>query len=120
MTSIKSKHERKNCPRCGAGFECRVGDVLRCQCSEVQLSEAADEFLSKTHYDCLCKNCLAEINRLVSRAQRHPFPTRPEMLQEGIHYYRENGRWVFTEFYHVLRGYCCGSGCRHCAYGYEK
>jgi hypothetical protein len=23
---------------------------------------------------------------------------------------------VFTEKYHLLRGYCCNSGCKHCPY----
>ncbi len=36
---------------------------------------------------------------------------------EGEDYYVENGCWVFTAAYHVKRGYCCGSGCRHCPYG---
>jgi hypothetical protein len=27
---------------------------------------------------------------------------------------------VFTEFYHILKGYCCENGCRHCAYGFKK
>jgi hypothetical protein len=33
-------------------------------------------------------------------------------------YYIENNRVVFTEYYHLKRGYCCGShnGCRHCPY----
>lgn len=31
-------------------------------------------------------------------------------------FYMENGRKVMTEEYHIRRGYCCGSGCRHCAY----
>jgi hypothetical protein len=33
-------------------------------------------------------------------------------------YYIENGRVVFTEKYHLERGYCCNSvgGCRHCPY----
>jgi len=31
-------------------------------------------------------------------------------------YYLENGRVVFTPKYHLERGYCCGSGCRHCPY----
>lgn len=37
---------------------------------------------------------------------------------EGVHYYLENGRVVFTEKYHLDRGYCCKSigGCRHCPY----
>lgn len=37
-------------------------------------------------------------------------------LIEGLTYYVEHGRWVFTEQYHLLRGICCGSGCRHCPY----
>ena len=31
-------------------------------------------------------------------------------------YYLENGKVVFTPKYHIDRGYCCGSGCRHCPY----
>ena len=31
-------------------------------------------------------------------------------------YYEENGLMVFTARYHLKRGYCCGSGCRHCPY----
>lgn len=35
---------------------------------------------------------------------------------EGTHYYLEEGRVVFTEKYHLDRGYCCGTGCRHCPF----
>ena len=31
-------------------------------------------------------------------------------------YYLENGKVVFTPKYHIQRGHCCGSGCRHCPY----
>ncbi|MBK9735257.1 MAG: hypothetical protein IPO92_09930 [Saprospiraceae bacterium] len=31
-------------------------------------------------------------------------------------YYIENGLMVFTEKYHLNRGYCCVSGCRHCPF----
>jgi len=27
---------------------------------------------------------------------------------------------VFTEAYHLKRGYCCKNGCRHCPYGFKK
>jgi hypothetical protein len=41
-------------------------------------------------------------------------------LIENIDYYIENGKWVFTEKYHLDRGYCCRpnqeKGCRHCPY----
>ena len=35
---------------------------------------------------------------------------------EGVDYYVEDGRWVFTAEYHRRRAYCCRSGCRHCPY----
>ena len=31
-------------------------------------------------------------------------------------YYFEDALLVFTAAYHLKRGYCCGSGCRHCPY----
>lgn len=43
-------------------------------------------------------------------------------LKEGEHYYidKNTGLLVFTDKYHLLRGYCCKSGCRHCPYGNRK
>lgn len=32
------------------------------------------------------------------------------------HYYMDGTRLVFTEQYHIDRGYCCGNNCRHCPY----
>ncbi len=31
-------------------------------------------------------------------------------------FYYENGVMVFTESYHLRRGYCCSNGCKHCPY----
>ena len=31
-------------------------------------------------------------------------------------YLSEEGFVVFTEAYHLKRGYCCQSGCKHCPY----
>ncbi len=40
---------------------------------------------------------------------------------EGIHYYiNEDGFFVLTEQYLLERGYCCGNGCKHCPYNYER
>jgi hypothetical protein len=33
-------------------------------------------------------------------------------------YYNEQGYIVLTEKYHLLKGFCCGNGCRHCPYTY--
>jgi len=35
---------------------------------------------------------------------------------EGEDFYREGAFVVFTARYHLRRGYCCESGCRHCPY----
>ncbi len=37
-------------------------------------------------------------------------------LQEGEDFYMDGPYFVFTANYHRKRGYCCGSGCRHCPY----
>ncbi len=41
---------------------------------------------------------------------------QPPPLEPGD-YYMEDGMMVFTAAYHLKRGSCCGSGCRHCPYG---
>jgi hypothetical protein len=39
-------------------------------------------------------------------------------LAEDDEYYFDGPYMVFTEAYHLRRGYCCYSGCRHCPYGF--
>lgn len=39
----------------------------------------------------------------------------PAPLEREDFYY-ENGLVVFTAAYHLKRGYCCNSGCRHCPF----
>ncbi len=41
-------------------------------------------------------------------------------LDPDDYYYSAEGYIVFTEKYHLKRGYCCGSGCRHCPYKKDK
>jgi len=36
-----------------------------------------------------------------------------------LYYVTKEGYRVFTEKYHLQRGYCCKSACKHCPYGYE-
>lgn len=115
-----TKHEEKYCPKCNNAFTCKVGDIVNCQCSGVTLSEEAQAFLTKTYFDCLCKDCLARINTDVKAARNYRFPAQKEMVIEGLHYYKEGNYVVFTELYHLLRGYCCGNGCRHCVYGFKR
>ncbi len=40
-------------------------------------------------------------------------------VEEGDYYLTPEGYRCFTEQYHLKRGYCCESGCRHCPYGFD-
>jgi hypothetical protein len=44
-----------------------------------------------------------------STEQHQRTPKQPD-------YYLEDGLLVYTAAYHLNRGSCCGSGCRHCPY----
>jgi len=35
---------------------------------------------------------------------------------EGVHFYLDSGKVVFTEAYFLQRGTCCGNKCRHCPF----
>ena len=41
-------------------------------------------------------------------------------IEDGDYYLTKEGYRCFTEQYHLKRGYCCKSGCRHCPYGFNK
>jgi hypothetical protein len=43
-------------------------------------------------------------------------PKAPPDLEPEDYYY-EGEYLVFTAAYHLKRGSCCGSGCRHCPWG---
>ena len=57
------KHEAKKCPRCEAGFECKVGDVTHCQCYGIALDQEERAFLEARYGDCLWPNCLLELKQ---------------------------------------------------------
>jgi len=72
--------------------------------------------------DCLCPKCLEEaIEKLRPRQsvdKRVEEAALPRLI-EGEDYYVEGATIVFTAGYHLRRGYCCKSGCRHCPYSDE-
>ena len=47
------------------------------------------------------------------------FSKRTNLSKED-YYVGEDGYIIFTESYHLKRGYCCKSGCKHCPFGYDK
>lgn len=55
------KHEPKACPRCSSVFECKVGNVEQCQCSNITMNDQTQKHIRETYADCLCINCLKEV-----------------------------------------------------------
>ena len=39
-----------------------------------------------------------------------------EKFEKDDYYFSDEGYIVFTEKYHLKRGYCCQNSCRHCPY----
>lgn len=56
-------HEIKSCQRCNAAFECKPGSITQCQCFEVQLTTEQRAYLEQRYHDCLCKNCLMQLQQ---------------------------------------------------------
>lgn len=82
-----------------------------------------------TAADCLCSSCLMQSIQskmssdvdtlavhLIAPEQATQFQNQP--LIEGLDYEVENGLWVFSRWFHLKRGTCCGNQCRNCPYGY--
>ena len=47
------------------------------------------------------------------------FSKRKDMDSKD-YYLSDDGYIVFTESYHLKRGYCCKSSCKHCPYDFKK
>ena len=42
-----------------------------------------------------------------------------DSLEKDEYYHSEEGYVIFTEKYHLKRGYCCNNICKHCPYKKE-
>jgi len=116
----------KQCSECQAEFGCGVASEIElggCWCQDLPAIMPLG-----TLSDCLCKTCLAKVigveiikqlNAAGSPKARlalaEPYRHQTELV-ENIDFTIEDGRYVFSEWYHLKRARCCGNGCRHCAY----
>jgi hypothetical protein len=55
------QHENKHCGRCQGSFECKVDNILECQCYGVSMSDEEKAFIAEKYSDCLCRACLEAI-----------------------------------------------------------
>lgn len=107
---------QQNCSLCKGPLVCNEADIANCACSKVNLLQETVDFLhNKTNHECLCNTCLQKFDEWIKFALNNPFPTRMSQMSP-VHFYTENGYFVFTEQYHVHKGNCCGNNCRHCVY----
>lgn len=123
------EHELKICPRCHTSFECKVSLIHECQCADVSLTEDSNNYIQVHYQDCLCRTCLLAIQEGIhqeSNTDQVPTPSdhhdhiNISPVPDEDYYINEKGQWVFTRHYHLKRGYCCKSGCKHCPYGFIK
>ena len=116
MSPERSPRE-KICSRCHAVFTCGpVQGDESCWCE--QLPHAP--LIADEQTDCFCSRCLSEAIVKLNGAETGPAAVVNQQslpqLREGEDYYLEGGAMVFTAAYHLKRGYCCESACRHCPY----
>ena len=70
--TIRNVATTKKCPRCGALFVCRHGEIEKCHCTAVTLSPTQREWLRKKYADCLCAECLNAMSRLSPEQEFQP------------------------------------------------
>ncbi|HEY5692024.1 MAG TPA: DUF5522 domain-containing protein [Cyclobacteriaceae bacterium] len=110
------------CNSCQTAFPCgNTNASSRCWC-HVYRPDIKPDVASP----CLCPSCLKErtlkgINRFIkefilSGKTIDMTKYKTDSNIQGIDYHTENGLMVFSEWYLLKRGYCCGKGCRHCPY----
>ena len=108
------------CAECGAAFRC--GDPSGgCWCAAFPKVMPL-----KPDARCLCPACLAKavaarIADLLSGLRHEDALALASQhaggnLIEHIDYTVENGDAVFTSWYLLKQGTCCGNGCRNCPY----
>jgi hypothetical protein len=111
-----SNERQKKCQQCNTSFACCIQN---CWCSSFpQIMEMTE------NGDCFCPDCLEVIiNEKIKKAdskKKLSFMSKEEMVEMEDYYYNEQGYWVFTEQYHLKRGYCCKNRCKHCPYEFKR
>jgi hypothetical protein len=111
----------KTCWRCSTEFSCGPqGGDENCWCDGRPAVKPRHEGA-----DCLCPACLdnevadqqpAPLGSANAERSFRDNEAARVSLVEGKDYYRDGSAIVFTAAYHLRRGACCGSGCRHCPY----
>ena len=115
--------KEQQCLQCGCEFACGADNSINtCWCqSYPPILEV------KAELACLCPACLKQ--EIVAKLPGYLHSLDHEQalalaqnyssnapLQEGIDYVMDNQLMVFSAWFHLKRGYCCGNGCVNCPY----
>lgn len=109
----------KKCIKCSNLFECaKAGE---CWCAVLPSFMPADN-----NADCYCRDCLIDLHnekietlinsKPVSQILKIASNYYGHELLEKLDYTLEEGRWIFTKWFLLKRGFCCDNGCRNCPY----
>jgi hypothetical protein len=128
---------KKTCPQCQQTFECATCATERCWCSDFPLifgcndgsCDNSNTPIAAEVQGCLCPQCLTiatrqHINTYVDNVQVHLAAPALATQQaqktfiEGLDYTIEDGKYVFTRWFLLKQGKCCGNKCRNCPYGH--
>lgn len=112
----------KQCSACGTEFACAAGDAsIDCWCASLPAVVVPDIVR-----DCECPSCLtqrvgAQLDRMAtllptSRMLEISAPWRSGELCRHIDFEIEEDKYVFSRWFHLKRGHCCGNRCRNCPY----
>lgn len=116
---MRSDLIRKTCSSCKEILQCG-GDTCWCSALPQILKVDATQ-------GCLCEKCLhleirkeiekQLINLTIDKIVEIQALGKPEKLIKEIDYnINENGAWVFSSWYLLRQGSCCGNGCKNCPY----
>jgi hypothetical protein len=104
-----------DCPLCGQPNDCQLCTDAAykgpCWCAKVKIP---DELIAQVPPElrnsaCLCRNCVMKFHRAKTNG------VASLKILPGDYYF-DGGLIVFNAAFHLRRGYCCDSGCRHCPY----
>jgi len=114
---------QQTCPTCNTNFSCEVEKAKECWCAQMPTILPIEETST-----CLCPSCLKnktkaaieqyarEVKSGTRKNEAPKHAVAKQKMLEGIDYYMEDGLLVMSSWFHLKRGACCGSGCRHCPY----
>ena len=122
-STVREVMASQRCSNCNSVLHCgaeRKGDS--CWCFAFPPVLVAD-----SNKRCLCPSCLGQavvdrideliasqgVNHLVELASQYRVN---DQFIEHIDYTVEKGKYVFSKWYHLKRGSCCGNRCRNCPY----